>query len=177
MNRRRFIQSLVSVLALPAAPALSFRSAAAVAPVAAAVPAHARSWAVYMSVLHGECTPQALKSLLNIPEADATRYVAQLIAEGALKPNPLLQKSVTEFLKPDSERFLDKVKQRLQLKENSGQSAQERLVTSETNCENDDFNSEAEASEDLHEGPREDLLQGEHEYSVVRTAGEEMQQV
>jgi hypothetical protein len=33
-----------------------------------------------------------LQSLLNIPEVDARRYVSHLIADGVLKPNPILQK-------------------------------------------------------------------------------------
>ncbi|MEP4334790.1 MAG: hypothetical protein ABJ360_00090, partial [Roseobacter sp.] len=49
MNRRSFTQSLVAVFSLPANPALSLQSVTTALPAAAAVPAHARSWAVYMS--------------------------------------------------------------------------------------------------------------------------------
>ncbi|WP_337659779.1 hypothetical protein [Anderseniella sp. Alg231-50] len=116
MNRRRFIQSLVAVFSLPASPALSLQSVTTALPAAAAVPAQARSWAVYMSTLHGECTPRALQSLLNIPEIDAKRYVSHLIADGVLKPNPLLQKSVSEIVKTIENSPLDKVKGRLEMK-------------------------------------------------------------
>lgn len=136
MNRRRFIQSVVAVLSLPAAPALSFRAATSALPAAAAVPAQARSWAIYMSTLHGECTPQTLQNLLNIPAADARSYVTQLIADGALKPNPLLQKSVSELVKTKDGNLFDKFKRRLEMK---AQTETEELKTVEV----------AEASEDL----------------------------
>ncbi len=116
MNRRSFIQSLVAVFSLPASPALSLQSVTTAVPAAAAVPAEARSWAVYMSTLHGECTPRALQSMLNIPEIDAKRYVSRLIADGVLKPNPLLQTSVSEIVKTIDNSPLDKVRRRLDMK-------------------------------------------------------------
>ncbi len=116
MNRRSFIQSLVAVFSLPANPTVSLRSATTALPSVAAVPAHARSWAVYMSTLHGECTPRALQSMLNIPEIDAKRYLSRLIADGVLKPNPLLQKSVSGIVKTMDNSPLDQVKRRLQMK-------------------------------------------------------------
>ena len=116
MNRRRFIQSLVAVFSLPANPALSLQSVTTALPAAAAVPAHARSWAVYMSALHGECTPRTLQNLLNIPEIDAKRYVSRLIADGVLKPHPLLQKSVSEIVKTIENSPLDRVKRRFDMK-------------------------------------------------------------
>lgn len=116
MNRRSFIQSLVAVFSLPASPALSLQSVTTALPAAAAVPAQARSWAVYMSTLHGECTPRALQSMLNIPEIDAKRYISRLIADGVLKPNPLLQTSVSEIAKTIDNSPLDKVKRRLDMK-------------------------------------------------------------
>jgi len=116
MNRRRFIQSLAAVLSLPANATLSLRSATAALPTAAAVPANARFWAIYMSALHGECTPKTLQNLLHIPEVDAKKYVSHLIADGVIKPNPLLQRSVSNFVKSNDESLLDKVKKRFEMK-------------------------------------------------------------
>ncbi len=117
MKRRIFIQSLAAVFALPAAPALSLSGASAAAPTAAvAVPTQARFWAIYMSALHGECTPQTLTNLLHIPETDAKRYVGQLIADGVIKPNPLLQNTVSELVKPKDDSLIDKAKKRLEKK-------------------------------------------------------------
>lgn len=117
MKRRTFIQSLAAVFALPAAPSLSMPAAASAAPAAvAAVPTQARFWAIYMSALHGECTPQTLKNLLHIPEVDANRYVSQLIADGVIKPNPLLKNTVSELVKSDDDSLLDKARKRLEKK-------------------------------------------------------------
>ncbi len=114
MNRRSFIQSLVAVFSLPASPTVSLRAAPTALP--AAVPAQARSWAVYMSTLHGECTPRALQSMLNIPEIDAKRYLSRLIADGVLKPNSLLQTSVSDVVKTIDNSPLDKIRNRLDMK-------------------------------------------------------------
>ena len=116
MKRRTFIQSVAAVLTLPANPFLSLQPVAAAVPTAAVVPAQARSWAVYISTLHGECPPQALQTMLNIPAVDAKKYVTQLVADGIIKPNPLLQKTVSRFVKTDEDGLLDKVKKRLEMK-------------------------------------------------------------
>lgn len=113
MNRRSFIQSLAALVSLPANPLLSLKPAGAAVSAAAAVPAEARSWAIYMHNLHGECPPMALKSLLNISEVDARRYVSHLIADGVLKPNPMLQKSVRRLLNTGEDSLRDRVEQRL----------------------------------------------------------------
>ena len=114
MNRRRFIQSLAAVFTLPATPKLALGSAGAVSGAAAAVPTQARFWAIYMSALHGECTPQTLQNLLHIPEVDSKRYIGQLIADGVIKPNPLLQNTVTELVKPKDDGLVEKVKKRFE---------------------------------------------------------------
>jgi len=118
MNRRRFTQSLLAVLSLPAAGPLSFGSARAMLPAAAAVavPKQARFWAIYLSGLHGECSPKTLQTLLHIPEGDARRYLGQLIADGVVKPNPLLQSSVRNVFKSNEEGLFDKVKKRFDMK-------------------------------------------------------------
>ena len=110
MNRRRFLQSLAAVISLPAGAGLSLKPATAALPTAAAVPAKARFWAIYMSGLHGECTPQTLQNLLHIPEVDAKKYISHLIADGVIKPNPLLQKSVSKVLQSTEDGPFDKVK-------------------------------------------------------------------
>lgn len=125
MKRRRFIQSLVAVFSLPGSATLSLRSASAALPAASAVPTKARFWAVYMSGLHGECTPQTLQNLLHIPEVDARRYVSQLIADGVIKPNPLLQKSVSKLLRPTEDSPLETLKKRLDMKARRGSGNQE----------------------------------------------------
>jgi len=117
MKRRTFIQSLAAALALPAGGALPLRAATTALPTAAAaVPTKARFWAIYMSSLHGECTPQTLHNLLHIPKVDAKRYVSQLIADGVIKPNPLLQRTAAELVKSKNENLLDKVKKRSEMK-------------------------------------------------------------
>ena len=120
MNRRRFLQSLAAVFSLPAMPAVSLAPATAAVPTAAAVPANARFWAIYMSGLHGECTPQTLQNLLHIPEIDARRYISQLISDGVIKPNPLLQRSVSQIMKRNRDSLMDKVSERLEMKERAG---------------------------------------------------------
>jgi hypothetical protein len=127
MNRRRFLQSVAAVFTLPALPALSFGSSAAVPSAAVAVPTQARFWAIYMSGLHGECPPHALQTLLNIPASEANTYVTQLVAEGVIKPNPLLQRSVSRLIKSDDDSLLGKVKKRLQMKSEAQQPEQESV--------------------------------------------------
>ena len=117
MKRRTFIQSLAAALSMPAAGSLTVTSAGASVPTAAAaVPTKARFWAIYMSSLHGECTPQTLHNLLHIPKVDAKRYVSQLIADGVIKPNPLLQRTATELVKSKNENLMEKVKKRSEMK-------------------------------------------------------------
>jgi len=148
MNRRRFIQSLAAVFSLPAAPTLSLGSATAAVPTAAAVPAQARFWSIYMTALHGECTPQTLQNLLHIPEVDAKRYVGQLIADGVIKPNPLLQNTVSELVKPNDESLIDKVKKRF---DKSKQSKTERLDVVDTAETPENLDDKTEWIEDISE--------------------------
>ncbi len=116
MNRRKFIQSLAAVFTLPAAPKLALGSVGAAAPAVTAVPTQARFWAIYMSALHGECTPQTLQNLLHIPEADSKKYIGQLIADGVIKPNPILKNAVSELVKPKDDGLVDRVKKRFEKK-------------------------------------------------------------
>lgn len=122
MRRRTFIQSLAAAFTLPAiGPALSVPAASSAVSAGAvstgvAVPAKARFWAIYMSSLHGECTPQTLQNLLHIPGADAKKYIGQLIADGIIKPNPLLQRTATELVKSRNDNLLEKVKKRSEMK-------------------------------------------------------------
>lgn len=146
MNRRRFIQSLAAMFTLPAVPSLSLGTAAAVPSVAVAVPAQARFWSIYMTALHGECTPQTLQNLLHIPELDAKKYVGQLIADGVIKPNPLLQNSVSELVKPNDDSVVDKVKKRFE-KKTEANSAKAEIA--ETTQSFEDL--ETERTEDLQE--------------------------
>lgn len=149
MKRRTFIQSLAAVMTLPSAGALPLRSATAALPTAAAaVPTKARFWAIYMSSLHGECTPQTLHNLLHIPKVDAKRYVSQLIADGVIKPNPLLQRTATELVKGKNENLIEKVKKRSEMKAKAKAEKLEvcEAVEAETSVE------EVEYSEEFCEG-------------------------
>lgn len=148
MNRRRFIQSVVAVFSLPAMPSLAFRSVAPAAPAAVAVPTQARFWGIYMTALHGECPPHALQTLLNVPAADAQKYVTQLVAEGVIKPNPLLQKSVSQLVKSNDDSLLGKIKKRLDMK---AQADREEVEVSETIDDFEDLDAEPELAAELPE--------------------------
>lgn len=163
MNRRRFIQSLAAIFTLPATGAsLSLGSATAAIPTAAAVPAQARFWGIYMSALHGECPPHALQSILNIPEVDAKRYVGQLIADGVIKPNPLLQRSVSKILKSNEDSFLDKVKNRSEMKARANSDEVKIAETAET-AETVDSTIDTPEQMDDETKQSEDLLEGDLE--------------
>ena len=149
MKRRTFIQSFAAALSLPMGATLPLRSATAVLPTAAAaVPTKARFWAIYMSSLHGECTPQTLHNLLHIPKVDANRYVSQLIADGVIKPNPLLQKSVSQVLKAKDENLIDKFKKRSDMKAQAGS---EKLEIQEASKAIELEDDEAESKDELLE--------------------------
>ena len=115
MNRRSFIQSLAAAFSLPANPLLLLRPATAAIPAVVEVPVRVKSWAVYMSNLHGDCTPLTLHRLLHIPEADATRYVNRLIADGVLKPNGLVQESLRNLVKSREGRLMDELESQLEM--------------------------------------------------------------
>lgn len=90
MNRREFTKSLAALFAVPAIP-LAAPMAVSAAPVAAiSVPSQARFWAIYMTGLHGKCSPKALQTMLNIPAGEAQGYLNQLVSDGVIKPNNLL---------------------------------------------------------------------------------------
>jgi len=109
MNRRTFLQSLAVSLTLPAVPALSLKPAPAALPAAAspatasasaaALASKARFWAIYMHGVQGYCTPATLGAMLSIPEAEAKSHVTRLVAEGVIRPNPLLRKPVAKVVK------------------------------------------------------------------------------
>lgn len=152
MKRRTFIQSLTAVFSLPAIPTLSLGAVTSAVPttVAAVVPAQARSWAVYISTLHGECPPHALQTMLNIPAIDAKKYVTQLVADGIIKPNPLLQRSVSKIIKGNEDSLLDKIKKRSEMKAQNEAQTYKKL--DETEC----LDTEVEWLEDFPEVVAED---------------------
>ena len=131
MNRRRFLQSIAAVFSLPAMPSLSIGSTATASTAVSAVPTQARFWAIYMSGLHGECPPHALQSILNIPAVDAKKYVTQLVTEGVIKPNPLLQRSVSKLVKTDDDSLFAKVKKRLEMKSEAQEGEPEPVESAE----------------------------------------------
>ncbi|MEL6966716.1 MAG: hypothetical protein AAGM04_04975 [Pseudomonadota bacterium] len=157
MNRRRFLQSAAALLALPAGAKLSLSAPALPVSSAAAVPNQARFWAIYMSGLHGECTPQALQTLLNIPATDANRYIGQLVAEGVLKPNPLLKQAANRLMKGDGEGLWDRIKARARRKiEADGPARDETLIEPETVHLDTPLNDAEEVSAE-EEGPQVEL--------------------
>lgn len=156
MKRRRFIQSLAAAFSLPALPALSLQTASAAVPTAAAVPTQARFWAIYMSGLHGECTPQTLQNLLHIPEIDAKRYVGQLIADGVIKPNPIVQRTASNLLKGNDDQLSNTVKERFEMKRQTGAKEVDLLETADAS---EDLEATAELSEVDLEAERETIIQ------------------
>ncbi|MEL7274139.1 MAG: hypothetical protein AAGK33_11955 [Pseudomonadota bacterium] len=131
MNRRRFLQSVATLVALPAMPQMSWRASAFAAPTATVVPAQARSWAIYISTLHGECSPQTLQTLLQIPASDAKRYLTQLVAEGVIKAHPLVQQSIARMAHGDQGGVLDNIKRRLEMKRQAWSHQVEPIVEDE----------------------------------------------
>ncbi len=166
MKRRTFIQSLATMVALPTAPTLSLGSATAAIPAATAVPAQARFWSIYMSALHGECPPHALQAMTNIPAADAKRYVTQLIAEGVIKPNPLLKNSVSKVLKSNEDSLLDKVKKRSEMKAQA-KTGEVKIV--ETVESADALDNEKELLGDCAEDKLETVSEDEHVETETQT--------
>lgn len=129
MNRRRFIQSLAALFSVPAIspaiPALSFPGTTA----AVAVPTKARFWAIYMSALQGQVTPQTLQAALNIPALEAKSYITQLVADGVIKPNPMLKSAISNVVKEKKDNLLERIKDRYEMKSNAR--------VSQTDLEND----------------------------------------
>ena len=101
-----------------------------------------------MTALHGECPPHALESILNIPAVDANKYVAQLIADGVIKPNPLLKSSVSELVKANEDSLLGKVKERLKMK---AQANTQELEILDTIDADESLDADAELSEESPE--------------------------
>ena len=156
MKRRTFIQSLAALVSLPATPALSLGSATTVAPAATAVPAQARFWSIYMSALHGDCPPHALQAMTNISATDAKKYVTQLIAEGVIKPNPLMQNSVSKVLKTKDEGLLEKVKKRSEMK---AQAKSNEVKIAEAVEATDDLDDEVQVLDELDDVDQEELAE------------------
>ncbi len=112
MKRRSFMQMIGAALTLPMMPTSAL---AAAKPAAVAVPSQARYWAVYMNSLHGECTPRALQTMLNVPAETAKSYLNQLVADGVVKAHPMA-KMMVQNQSPGSNLMEDiktKVKDRL----------------------------------------------------------------
>jgi|GEM_PF-1781497 len=89
MNRRAFTAGLTSVLALPALPIKAVASL--LPPAATAIPNPARFWAIYLSHLHGSCTPAALAKATEIKTSMARGYLGHMLADGTLTPVNLVQ--------------------------------------------------------------------------------------
>lgn len=111
MKRRMFMGSLAAIAAVPALPALPAASAPAIA-----VPTQARFWAIYMSALHGQCTPRTLQVALNIPAAEAKGYITQLIADGVIKPNRFAKAAFKEVMSRKPSKLVEKAKDKIDQK-------------------------------------------------------------
>jgi len=131
---------------MPATSTLPLQSAAAAIPGFAGVPAQARFWAIYTSGLHGECTPQTLQNMLNISQVDAKKYISQLIGEGVIKPNPIIQRTVSNVLTRNEDSVLDRFKKRVEMK---GQVASRELKVSNAIEEDEGLDSEFEMLDDF----------------------------
>ncbi|MEM9733874.1 MAG: hypothetical protein AAF903_10385 [Pseudomonadota bacterium] len=98
-----------------------------------------------------ECTPKTLQNLLHIPARDADRYVAQLLAEGAIKGHPMVQQSVSQLTQSDRGSVLDRLKKRFEMKREQGQSQALQTddpVRSETTLESDAIEAKVDMDED-----------------------------
>lgn len=100
---------------LPSMPALAFPGASA----AVVVPNQARFWAIYMSTMQGQVTPQTLEWALNIPAAEAKSYLSQLVADGVIKQNPMLNTTISNIVKEKKDTLFERVKERLEMKSNA----------------------------------------------------------
>ena len=89
MKRRHFIQNMAALAAAPALPIKALASAGA------AIPKPARFWAIYMSHLHGTCTPASLAKATGINPSVAQGYLSRLIADGVLTPTNIVSKAIS----------------------------------------------------------------------------------
>jgi len=80
MNRRQFTAGLGALAAAPALPA----KALAHASTTGAIPNTARFWAIYMSHLHGTCTPEALAKISGVSVRAAKGYLSAMISDGVI---------------------------------------------------------------------------------------------
>ena len=92
MNRRQFTTGLT---ALAAAPALPIKAMASIPAASAAIPHPARFWAIYMSHLHGKCSPQVLSKISKIDVDVAQGYLNTLISDGVLTPTRMITKATS----------------------------------------------------------------------------------
>lgn len=168
MNRRRFIQMLGAAFSLPAAPAMPLSTASAAIPSAATVPAQARFWAIYTSALHGQCTPQTLQNMLNISQVDAKRYISQLIGDGVIKPNPILQKTVSNVLTRNDDGALQSIKKRMDMKQQAkvGSGAGEVEVSDTREAQDEEMKPEADFTDEICDINMENELEETETQSV-----------
>jgi hypothetical protein len=97
MNRRQFTTGLAAIAAAPAMPAKALASLPA---ASAAIPHPARFWAIYMSHLHGTCSPQALSKMTGIDPGVAQGYLSRLVSDGVLTPTNIVSKALSAQTKP-----------------------------------------------------------------------------
>lgn len=102
MNRRQFTQMFAAFFAAPAVP-----TGVVAAPQASATPAAARFWAIYMTGLHGDVSPNALSQLSGLSVSQATSVRAELIRDNVINPTGLIKKVVSTAARsnPNSEQL------------------------------------------------------------------------
>jgi hypothetical protein len=66
----------------------------------AAIPNPARFWAIYMSHLHGTCSPQTLAKVTGIDASLTKGYLSRLLSEGVLSPPNMAAKVMSAQAKP-----------------------------------------------------------------------------
>lgn len=153
MNRRDFTTRLAALFALPAVPALP----AAAAPVAnvAAVPNAARFWAIYMSHLHGQCSPATLAKMTKIDVTQAQGYLTKLMNDGVIKPNPFLKNTLSHQIKNKADSVYKKIDDTLdQLNDDLAEQDQEPV---DSNAEIEPHSNQLEATSDQNAGEEENL--------------------
>jgi hypothetical protein len=98
MNRRQFTTALAALAATPALPAKAITGLPAAAGAAISKPA--RFWAIYMSHLHGTCTPQVLAKAAKISPAVARSHLSSMVSQGILTPTNIAAKTVATQANP-----------------------------------------------------------------------------
>jgi hypothetical protein len=97
MNRRQVTTGLG---AIAAAPALPVKALASLPATGAAIPNPARFRAIYLSHLHGTCSPKTIYKVTGIDASITKGYLSRLLSEGVLSPPNMAAKVMSAQAKP-----------------------------------------------------------------------------